>query len=51
MEDLVLFMVGYIMIGFALGSVMAIAIGLTHYVLKGRRGGAYSLGNRQDYST
>jgi len=51
MEDLVLFIVGYIMIGYALGSVMAIAIGLVHYVLKGRRGDAYSLRSRQDYST
>lgn len=49
MEDLILFLIGYIMIGYALGSIMAIVISLAYYVLKGRRGDAYAGINRQDY--
>lgn len=48
MEDLILFIIGYVMIGFALGSVFAIVLGIAHFILKGRRGDAYSL-KKQDY--
>lgn len=49
MEDLVLFFVGYIMIGYALGSILAVVVSLFFYVIKGRRGDAYAGINRQDY--
>jgi len=47
-EDITLFLVGFTMIGYALGSVLAIVISLFHFVLKGRKGDAYNL-SRQDY--
>lgn len=42
MEDTVLFIVGFTMIGYALGAVLAICVSLSHYVIKGRRGDAYA---------
>jgi len=47
--DAEFFVIGSTLISFALGSVMAIAIALLHFFLKGRRGDAYTLKSTRDY--
>jgi len=51
-SDITLFIVGFVIIGYALGAVLAFGVCITQYVLKGRRGGAYArVGDTPNYQS